>query len=149
MLFVKGQKDGFGSTLPDKTVGQTNHAQVIEFQNCWRIDRRAGFSVQLLWRGCHQARVLQPLHSCFNRWNNMPRRLLRYRLPLRTELIVEIHSAPSRQLPHLEVGVESIRKVTSTTESPGSRDVVIAVLIDAKGALESTWSPLDPGRTPS
>lgn len=33
MFFVKGQKNGFSWTLPDKTVGQTIHAQVVEFQN--------------------------------------------------------------------------------------------------------------------
>jgi hypothetical protein len=52
MFLVKGQKNGFGWTLPDKAVGQTIHAQVVEFQNCRRIDRCAGFSVQWLWRGC-------------------------------------------------------------------------------------------------
>jgi hypothetical protein len=52
MFFIKGQKDGFSWTLPDETMGQTIHAQVVDFQNGWRIDRRAGFSIQLLRRGC-------------------------------------------------------------------------------------------------
>src|SRR5215469_10514995 len=52
IFLVKRQKDGFGWTLPDKTVGQTVDANIVEFQNGWRIDRDAGFSVQLSRRGC-------------------------------------------------------------------------------------------------
>ena len=49
MLFIKRQKDGLRWTLPRETVRQTKHAEVIQFQNRWGIDRRARFSVQLLW----------------------------------------------------------------------------------------------------